>query len=197
MEYLNSLFLIMDAWLMPVFRAVETPILGFYLGTAVLASVCVMLGDLTYNIVVRADRSKIKDVNANTVKYNNLSIEALQAGDGDSYRACNKMANEAFGRMFFLQLALSTAALWPLPFALAWMQYRFFEVEFPLAFLPLTFSYAGVFIPMYALLRIGYSKVRQRLPFFSGAARIYAEMGADAEELKTWRDLAPAKQRRG
>ena len=177
---------------MPVYRLPEIPIMGFYLGTAVLTVVCVILGDFTFNLVVRADRAKIKETTGETTRYNNLSIEALQAGDGDSYHACNKMANEAFGRMFFLQLALSTAALWPLPFALAWMQYRFFGVELPLPFSSLHVGYAGVFIPMYIMARILYAQIRPRLPFFRGAKAIFGQLHSETEKMKSWRELLPA-----
>ena len=191
MEFWSTFYSFMDAWLMPIFRLVETPIVGFYLGVSVLAAVCVVLGDLTFNVVVRADRTKIKETTDETTKYNNLSIEALQAGDGNSYSACNKMANEAFGRMFFLQLALSTAALWPIPFALSWLQYRFFGVEFPLALIPITFSYAGVFIPMYVLVRIMYGRIRPKLPFFKGAAEIFGQLHSESQRMKSWQDLFP------
>lgn len=191
MEFFSMFNSFMDAWLMPVYRLPETPIIGFYLGTAVLSVVCVILGDITYNLVIRADRARIKETSSETTRYNNLSIEALQAGDGNSYRACNKMANEAFGRMFFLQLALSTAALWPIPFALSWLQYRFFTVEFPLSLIPLTFGYAGVFIPMYILIRVLYGKINARLPFLRGAKEIFRELHKEAERMKSWQDVFP------
>ena len=192
MDFWNFYYHGMDLWLTPIMQLPQAPILGFYLGVAVLAAVCVVLGDFTYNLVVRADLAKIKETSAETTKYNNLSIEALQAGDGDSYHACNKMANEAFGRMFFLQLALSMASLWPLPFALAWLQYRFHSVEFPLALVSFTLGYTGVFIPIYVLARIGYGQIRPKLPFFRGAVRIFSEIGAQATRRKSWRDLLPA-----
>ena len=192
MDFWSAFNSMMDSWLMPVFRWPESPVIGFYLGVFVLAAVCVVLGDFTFNIVVRADKKRIKENTVETVKYNNLSIEALQAGDGESYHACNKMANEAFGRMFFLQMAISTAALWPIPFALSWMQYHFYGVEFPLPLIPVVFNYAGVFIPMYILCRIAYGKVRPGLPFFKGAKEIFNGLGAEAHRMKSWRELFPA-----
>lgn len=181
----------LDAALMPLFRFPETPILGFYLGTLVLALVCVVLGDFTYNLVVRADRKKIGENTAETIRLNNLSIDALQAGDGDSYRACNKLANEAFGRMFFLQVALSTASLWPVPFAMAWLQYRFFEAVFPLPGVSVTLGYAGVFLPMYVLARILFGQIRSRLPFFRGAREIFQSFFSQSKTMRSWRELFP------
>ena len=192
MDFWSAFNTTMDTVLMPFFRYFDTPIVGYYFGVFVLCVICVILGDLTFNIVVRADRRKIRETTDETIKYNNLSIEALQSGEGESYHACNKLANEAFGRMFFLQLALSTAALWPLPFSMSWLQYRFFGVEFPLPFIPLTFNYAGVFIPMYILCRVLYGQFRHKLPFFRGAKKIFAGMQEESERMKSWRELMPA-----
>ena len=189
----------MDYWLMPFYRWPDAPIVGFLVGTFVLASACVILGDLTFNLVVRADRKKITSTTAETVRLNNLSIEALQAGEGESYRACNKLANEAFGRMFFLQVALSTASLWPIPFALAWMQYRFVEVEFPLPFISASMGYIGPFLMIYILARIGFGRIRPKLPFFRGAKNIFMGLQTEAGRMKSWRSVfkAPEKAKQG
>ena len=58
-------------------------------------------------------------------KMNRLSSEALSLGDKESYKACNKEGNDAFGQLFFNKFGLSAASLWPIFFALAWMQDRF------------------------------------------------------------------------
>ena len=180
---------LMDQWLMPFYRWPETPMAGFLLGTGLLAAVCVLLGDISFNLAVVADRKKIEEVTRETVRMNNLSIEALQSGQGDGYRACNKLANDAFGRLFFLQVALSTASLWPIPFALAWMQNRFFHVEFPLPLIPLSLGFTGVFLLLYILLRVGTAKVRRKLPFIRIAPAIFRDLGRDTQKLKTWREL--------
>ena len=56
---------------MPIYRWPDAPIAGFLLGTFVLAIVCVVLGDLTFNLVVRADRKKITSTTSETVRLNN------------------------------------------------------------------------------------------------------------------------------
>jgi hypothetical protein len=85
-------------------------------------------------------------------------MNALKAGDKKSYKAINQLANEAYGKTFFLQVAMGAATLWPIPLALGWLQLRFSEVRFPL---PLDVSllrngvgYEFVFIPLYILVRI-------------------------------------------
>jgi hypothetical protein len=188
-----SFYGLMDQWLMPFYRWPETPMAGFLLGTGLLAMVCLVLGDVSFNLAVWADRKKIKAVTQETVRMNNLSIEALQSGAGEGFRACNQLANEAYGRLFFLQLALSAACLWPLPLALAWMQHRFFEVEFPLPLTSHSLGFTGVFLLLYILLRVGTAKVRRKLPFLGTAPAIFRDLGQDAQKLKTWRELLPAR----
>ena len=58
-------------------------------------------------------------------------MEALKAGNRPAYEAANKLANEAFGKSFFMQLTLSATFFWPVFFALGWMQYRFLDWSSP------------------------------------------------------------------
>jgi hypothetical protein len=106
------------------------------------------------------------------VERHNQSMNALKAGDKGSYKAINKLANEAYGKTFFLQLAMASASLWPVPFALAWMQSRFSNVHFPLPFnmslIGDSVSYPFVFIPLYILTRMLFGKARKHLPYFKG-----------------------------
>jgi hypothetical protein len=95
------------------------------------------------------------------------SLNALKSGDKPAYKDINKLANEAYGKSFFLQLAMACASLWPVPFALAWMQTRFSGIAFPLPLsIPLVgkeVSYPFLFIPIYILLRIAFGKLRSHL----------------------------------
>ncbi|MFH1139679.1 MAG: hypothetical protein V1816_26685 [Pseudomonadota bacterium] len=176
---------LLDRVFLPVFRWPDRAILGFYLGVFCLSAVAALLGDLAFNLAVRADRKRIEEMTRETAKMSNLSLEALQAGDGGSYRACNKMANDAFGKLFFLQAALSMASLWPAPFALAWLQYRFSQVEFPLPFGGWKLNYIGMFLLIYILTRILYGRLGRRLPFFRGAKKILVNASAE-HPLKSW-----------
>ena len=151
--------------------------------------VCVLLGDLTFNLAVRADRKHIAKITGETVKRNNQSIDALQASDADAYRSFNKMANDAFGRMFFLQIALSAASLWPIPFALAWMQYRFFGVDFPFAYFDFSLGFTGMYLLLYILLRVGFGSIKGKLPFFRGAKEIFGEVRIESGRMKSWREF--------
>jgi hypothetical protein len=185
-----------DQWLLPLYRLPENPVVGFLAGTFALALIAVLIGDLTFNIALRVNRRRMSEVTGETVRMNNLTIDALRAGDGESYRACNRLANDSFGKMFFLQATLSMSSLWPLPFALAWMEYRFFGVEFPLWPTSHTLEYPAVIIPMYILARILYGRVKHRLPFLGDSRRIMAEMGLQAGRMRSWGELFPAREKK-
>ena len=78
-----------------------------------------------------------------------MSIQALKAGDRPAYEAGNKLANEAFNKSFFLGVAQSAAFFWPVGLVLAWMQYRFLGLAFPIPVIGWSVGYIGIFIPLY------------------------------------------------
>ena len=100
-----------------------------------------------------------------TARRHDQSMNAMRAGDKVAYKAINKLANEAYGKTFFLQLAMAAASLWPIPLALAWLQLRFFRVDFPLPvelpFLGKSVGYPFVFLPAYILVRIAWNHVKR------------------------------------
>ena len=144
------------------YRLPDNAYAGFFLGTFVLALICVIIGDVTLALAVRLVGKRLENLSAESLKYQDLSIEAAKAGDKASYKAANKLANEAFGMSFFSQMAVSMARLWPLPFALAWMQTRFTEVEFPLPFIGLSLGYIGVFIILYIAAYFLFKQVKKQ-----------------------------------
>jgi hypothetical protein len=159
--------------------------LGYLVGTAVLALVCVILGDLTVSLAFRINGSFFKRDNQELVRMQNKSLLALQARDKKSYQACNEVANDSFGKVFFTQIALGASSLWPVPFALQWLEERFADVAF---LLPISLGertsvgYAFTFIPMYILVRILFGKVRDRLP---GYRRLTVPEGRDEPETES------------
>jgi hypothetical protein len=76
------------------------------------------------------------------------------------------MANDAFGKSYFLQLALAGASLWPAALALAWMNTRFAEVEFPFAWTSFHVGYVTPFILLYIVARILFKAVKPHIPYF-------------------------------
>lgn len=142
-------FLALDPYLIRFYRLTGYVLLDFYLGTFVLALHALALGELSLWLARRLVGSYLEETAARAKHYHDLSIEALKAGDKAAYEAANKLANEAFSKSFFQQLALSGAFFWPAPVALAWMQYRFLGVEIPLPGTDFSVGFIGAFILCY------------------------------------------------
>ena len=162
-----SFFLVLDPYLIWFYRLPGNSYVGFFLGTFFLALLCLFLGEITIALGYRLVGKRLEGLTAETLKYQDLSIEAAKAGDKASYRAANKMANDTFGMSFFSTMALSMARLWPVPFALAWMQLRFTEVEFPLPFLGFSLGFLGVFILVYLVAYFLVKRVKGQFLIFT------------------------------
>lgn len=196
MNLLNAVYLNIDAFLIFFYRVVEAPLLGYFIGTGVLALLCVVIGELTVAAAFRFNRAYIEHDSRTMVRMQNLSVRALLANDKQSYTAFNREANEAFGKLFFKQIALAAASLWPIPFALGWMQSRFLNVEFLLPVgLPVvgeTVGYCFTFVPIYVLARILFGNLRDRLPYFKTINKTAASDGQAPDRLVTLADLTKA-----
>jgi len=139
----------------------------FVIGTLVLACLCLLIGEITVSLAFRFTRKRLDKTAEEAAKYQDLSMDALKAGDKEAYTAANKLANETFGHSFFQQAALSAAFLWPVFFALAWMQYRFLDLDFPLPFSSWSLGYIGIFILLYIPAVIIGKRVKHQLKVFS------------------------------
>ena len=162
------IFLVLDPYLIWGYRLTGQATLNFILGTVLLAVCSLVLGEISILLASRAIRKHADRIRGEASRYHQLSMDALAAGDRTTYQAANELANEAFGKTFYVQVAQSGAFFWPGVFALAWMQYRFFEVEFPLPFVGFSLGYIGVFILIYLLAFLGWKRVKARLPFGRG-----------------------------
>ena len=163
MEMMPSFFVALDPYLIWFFRLPGNAYIGFFLGTLVLVLICLVIGEITFWLTTRLMGKHLDNVAGEAIKYQDLSIEAAKAGDKRSFKAANEMANDAFGKSFFHMCAVSMAKLWPVPFALAWMQYRFLDVGLPIPGTPWSLGYIGVFIIIYAAIYILLKKVRHCL----------------------------------
>lgn len=174
MELLTNLYILVDSVLMPFYRFPDNPLIGYYLGTLLLSFASIVIGDYSIALAFRINRNIIKSDNNRLIHYQSLSLDALKAGDKASFKACNSMANEAYGKSFFNQITLSAASLWPAFIALGWMQYRFSDVQFHLPFsIPLfgeTFGFFMTFIFCYIIMRIAINKIRSSKLFLYTAA---------------------------
>jgi hypothetical protein len=179
MNFFQTVYFNIDAFLIFFYRITENSVAGYFIGTWVLSLLCVIIGEFTISLVFRFNKEYIDHDNQKMVKMQTLSVQALMAKDKMSYKACNKEANEAFGKVFFKQIALAASSLWPIPFALGWMQTRFLDVEFllpcRLPALGESVGYSFTFIPMYILARILFGKIKHKLPYFNKMQKILAE----------------------
>jgi hypothetical protein len=143
------LFLWLDPYLIWFFRLTGQAAVNFFIGTAVMAFLALLLGKLGSAAVLAAGRYYSLRLANEAKKYQDLSIQALQVGDRPAYEAANKLANEFFNKSFFLGVAQSAAFFWPVGLILAWMQYRFLGLAFPIPLIGWSVGYIGVFIPLY------------------------------------------------
>jgi len=173
---------ILDPVLICPYRLTGDSFAGFLIGTFCLCMICVVLGELAISAAIRLNRKHLQELKNEVAHKERLSIQAYAEDDQISYKALNKAANDAWGRHFFTMAAYSGGILWPVPFALAWMQSRFqgvnFELVFPLnRLLGENVGYPFVFIPMYILARIVFKYLRPRLPYFRGVQAMLDRSG--------------------
>ena len=182
-------YLVLDPYLIWFYRLTGHAGLNFLLGTFVLAWLSLLVGEATSSLAALLVRRHIGGVSAEAKKYHDLSMEALKAGERPAYEAANTLANEAFGKSFFMQVALSATFFWPVFFGLGWMQTRFFEMEFPLPLVGWRLGYIGAFVPLYVAAYFLFKAVKQRvLPICRGTApELQAESasGAPKPELSS------------
>ncbi len=163
-----DLWVMMDKFLISFYKISGHPVVDYFAGTFAVALLAVIVGEFTVSIVFRVNKNHLDRLNTRLAELQQLTMAALKLGDRKSYDACNKEANDAFGRAFFNMFGLSAASLWPAFFALAWMQQRFAGIGFPIPFTGLAVNYVFTFIICYILARIFFGKIKHRLPYFSG-----------------------------
>ena len=188
---MHPVFLFLDPYLIWFYRITGHARLDFIIGTFTLALMAVIIGELNIALAYLAARRRIEQVTDEAVKYQNLSLDALTAGDKGAYRAANRLANDAFGHSFFMQIALSAAFLWPAGFCLAWMSHRFGELEFPVPYLHFSFGYIGVFLILFIVAYFVFKPVKYKIPYFR---RIKEKLDASSlmgRKLKSFGDLLP------
>jgi hypothetical protein len=186
MNTLTQIYQAMDSALIFVFRFPDIPILGYYLGCLLLSGICVVLGQITIAIAFFWNQKFIDRDNREMVHMHNMSVRALMLKDKGAYKNCNKAANDAFGKVFFSQIALSISSLWPIPFAAGWLQIRFQDVAFPLPFnLPWIGDQVGflfTFLPIYILVYILFGRIKGHLPYFRTVVKRLEKYDTEGDE---------------
>lgn len=191
---MHPLYLWLDPGLIWLYRITGHAYVDFFFGTFVLALAAVIIGELTISLAYLANRRAIDKTTGEVVRYNNLSVDAVIAKNKNAYTASNKLANDAFGKSFFMQIALSTAFLWPIPFALGWMQYRFSEVEFRLPGTEISVGYIAVFILLYIAAYLLFRRVKYRVPYFRKIREMLDARKTSLAEMKSFADLHPSNE---
>jgi hypothetical protein len=163
---MQPLIQIVDQYLIMFYRLTGHAGVDFVIGTLVLVCISLLIGEVTVSLAFWFTRKRLGEKTAEAEKYQNLSVDALKAGNKEAYEAANKLAKDAFGHTFFQQVALSSAFLWPIFFALAWMQHRFLEVEFPIPGTNWSLGFIGVFIIIYVATYVLFKQVKRRLTVF-------------------------------
>jgi hypothetical protein len=166
-----------DPYLLALYELTDVRGLDGLIGTFAVALIGVIIGEFTISLVFRANRKHLDQLNRNLKKYSELSQEALRRGDEASYKALNKQANDAYGHVFFNKFGLSAAALWPIFFALDWMQPHFAETGIAVPFYPSGLNYVVVFLICYVPARIGFGRLKRHLPYFKGQYEMLRSYG--------------------
>ena len=152
-----------DPFLIAPYRWFENPDVSWCMGTFCLAFWAGIIGELTLAVAYRLNRHQVNQNDDQTLYYHQNSLAAKKAGDEAAYKGINDLANEAFGKAFFLLAAMGMASLWPAFFAAAWLDLRFGELSFTLPQWAggLQLNIIAPFIVFYILARVLISKVKR------------------------------------
>ena len=194
---MHPVFRFLDPYLIWFYRLTGQALADFLIGTFALAFMALIMGELTISLAFLAVKKRIDQTTAEAAKYQRLSMEALVGGDKAVYKAANKLANDAFGKSFFMQIALSAAFLWPAFFALAWMSYRFNDIEFPLPYTHHSLGFIGIFLLLFVAAYFLFKGIKYKLPYFRRVKQILDGYSGGTEEMKSFADLAREGQKPG
>jgi hypothetical protein len=181
--FFDKLLTQIDGFLIFFYRMTGSPFIDYFLGTLCLSFLCVVAGEVSVSLAIRMNKRYIDQMAEEIDRKEKLSIAAYQAGDKAGYKALNKQATDEWGKHFFTMFGYSAGILWPIPFAMGWMQTRFYGVDFEVA-LPLslifgkTVGYTFTFIPLYILARIIFKYMRPYLPYFKGVQKALDQYGS-------------------
>lgn len=177
----------LDPWMIWAFRMTDNPYVGFAIGILWVCLIATIIGELCMAGVYFLNAKHFAKINRDMVNHHNLSVKAIGAKDKEAYKACNSIANEAFGKNFFSRIALFASSLWVVPFAIGWLFYRFGEVDFVVPFIG-EIGPPFIFIPAYILIRYLFNKAKPWLPFFKTIKQKVRENEGD-ENLMLFSDL--------
>ena len=169
---MTAYLLFLDPWFIAPFRLLSSPAAGYLLGVVILALQCIIIGDLSATLVTWFNRQYIRKIQGEMTRHHDLAEMALMQGDKESYKAVNRQALDAFGHSFSLGAAIFCVSIWPMPYALAWLNLRFADapLELPVS-LPLVgneLGYFPSFLLLYIVVRMVYSLLMKNFSWYIG-----------------------------
>jgi hypothetical protein len=172
-----------DPFLIAPYRWFDDPMVGWWIGTFLLALWAALLGELTLAVAYRANRNHVIQTSKRTLYYYEQSLKAKQAEDEKAYKGINKLANEEFGKSFFLLAAMGMASLWPAFFAAAWLNQRFGDIGFhmPRWAGGIELNFIAPFVVLYLAARILVAKVKPHVPFLRHASLTMKARGTSGD----------------
>lgn len=196
MAAVETILSTVDTILITPYRTGLPSIAAFWLGTAVLALWCTVAGEISMTLGYIWNRKYYNGLNQKMIRMHNISIEAIRHKDKSVFKSANTWANEYFGKVFFSHAALFAISLWPMPFALGWLQQRFSGIDIhTVPVLDYGLEYPFVFISSYILTRYAFSKVRKFIPLLGRIDKMKEQDALEAGEMKSWNELAPAEKK--
>lgn len=152
-----------DPVLIQPFRWLDSPTLSWWLGTFFVALWAAIVGEITMAVVSKVNRTAVKESKDELIRYRDSSMNALKSGDKKAYKQINKLANEAYGKTFFLTLAMGMASIWPVFLAAAWFQERFGEIRFPFPYVEDGLNFAPYLFICYIIARVLVGRIKKAL----------------------------------
>lgn len=178
----NQFYHAIDPYIIYFYRVTGIGMVDYMIGTFCMSMIAVVVGELSISLALRFNTGYLSGLSNQMKEKEALSIQAYESGNMTGYKALNKEATDAWGKNFFAMMAHTAAILWPVPFALGWMQTRFGGIDFPITFpfslVTNTVGYAFSFFPIYVLARIVFGKLRPHLPYFSSVHRRLTQLSA-------------------
>jgi hypothetical protein len=170
-QSISQFYFFIDPFLIFFYRFTPITLLNYFIGTFCLSLIAVVIGELTVSIALKMNKPYLDGLSKDMNMKEKMAADAYHRGNSQGYKALNKEATDAWGKKFFAMMGHSAAILWPIPFALGWMQTRFqdvvFEISFPFTLVTDSVGYTFSFFPIYILTRILFGQIRPWLPYFS------------------------------
>ena len=188
----HMIYEFLDPWMIWAFRTSENPYVGFAIGILWICLATTVIGELCMAGIYFLNKKHFAKINRDMVDHHNLSVKAIGVKNKEAWKACNSIANEAFGKNFFSHIALFASSLWIVPFGIGWLFYRFGEVDFIVPFIG-EVGPPFIFIPAYVLTRYLFGKAKPYLPLFKTIKRKIRENEGE-DEMMLFSDLMQGKE---